>query len=306
MSRQRSLLLSSLFWLPFTAATAHAQDCTLTRTEFEFPDARQGKVLQLAATAPASTERLGVIVLSHGFSDQKESYQPLVRPMACAGWLVLQPNHLDSRVFPGDPRRSGIWLSRVEDVVHILDLLPEIERRVPDLHGRIDQTRIAVVGHSYGAFTAQLLAGVTMTLGDRQVSFRDRRVRAIVAIAPVGSWQIFRDTAWDELEIPILEVQGGKDRPPPADQPRRNLVPYDRSKVPGTALLLLPDSGHHFGDIYGRGDVGAETDPRMVEAVAGLVVAYLEETVKDRANALDTAYREIDRRWPGLAELSRK
>ncbi|GIL37917.1 alpha/beta hydrolase family protein [Roseiterribacter gracilis] len=302
MSRARFLL--SL--VSFSFGIAQAQDCALTRTEFEFPDARQGKVLQLAATAPQAAGRLGVVVFSHGFSDQKESYQPLVHPLACAGWLVLQPNHLDSRVFPGDPRRAGIWFSRVEDVVHILDLLPEIERRAPGLQNRIDPTRIVVVGHSYGAFTAQLVAGVTMTLNERQVSFRDRRVRAIVAIAPVGSWQIFRDTAWDDLEIPLLEVQGGKDRPPPADQPRRNLVPYDRSKVPGTALLFLPDSGHHFGNIYGRGDVGAETDPRMVETVARLVVAYLDETVKEQANALHTAYEQIDRRWPGLAELSRK
>jgi pimeloyl-ACP methyl ester carboxylesterase len=302
MWRARIFILLFGCWF----GAAHAQDCAMARTELEFPDARQGKVLQLAATAPRDGDALGVVVFSHGFSDQKESYQPLVRPLVCAGWLVLQPNHLDSRVFPGDPRRPGIWFSRVEDVVHILDLLPEIERRTPDLAGRIDAKRIAVVGHSYGAFTAQLVAGVMMTVGERQVSFRDRRVRAIVAIAPVGSWQVFRDTAWDDLEIPLLEVQGGKDRPPPPDQPRRNLVPYDRTKVPGTALLYLPESGHHFGDIYGRGDVGAETDPRMVEAVARLVVAYLEETVKDRANALRTGFAEIDQRWPGLVELSRK
>jgi pimeloyl-ACP methyl ester carboxylesterase len=177
---------------------------------------------------------------------------------------------------------------------------------VPGLQGRIDPARIAVAGHSYGAFTAQLLAGVTMTVGERQVSFRDKRVRAIVALAPVGSWRVFRETAWDELEIPLLELQGGKDAPPPPDQPRRNLMPYDRAPVPGTALIVLPDSGHHFGDIYGRGDVGLETDPRMVAAVAQLVVAYLEETVKERAGAFDAAYVEIDRRWPGLAELSRK
>lgn len=278
----------------------------MTRTELEFPDARQGKLLQLAATAPDEGSALGVVVFSHGFSDQKESYQPLVRPLACAGWLVLQPNHLDSRVFPGDPRRPGIWLSRVEDVVHILDLLPDIERRVRSLAGRIDSARSVVVGHSYGAFTAQLVAGVQMTVGERQVSFRDRRVRAIVAIAPVGSWQVFRDTAWDELEVPLLEVQGGTDRPPPPDQPRRNLVPYDRTRVPGTALLLLPQAGHHFGDIYGRGDVGAETDPRMVEALARLTVAWLAETVQGRANELRTTYDRIERSWPGLVELSRK
>jgi predicted dienelactone hydrolase len=299
MSRRRFLLSI----LCFTLGAAHAQDCAQSRADLEFPDARQGKVLQLAATAPRSGSALGVVVFSHGFSDQKESYQPLVRPLVCAGWLVVQPNHLDSRVFPGDPRRPGIWWTRVEDVVHVLDLLPEIERRVK---GRIDPTRIVVAGHSFGAFTAQLLAGVTMTMGERQVSFRDKRVRAIVALAPVGSWRIFRETAWDELEIPLLEVQGGKDAPPPPDQPRRNLMPYDRSPVPGSALVVLPDSGHHFGDIYGRGDVGLETDPRMVAAVVQLVVAYLEETVKQRAGALDAAYAEIDRRWPGLAELSRK
>jgi len=32
-----------------------------------------------------------------------------------------------------------------------LDLLPEIERRVPGLKGRIDPTRIVVAGHSFGA-----------------------------------------------------------------------------------------------------------------------------------------------------------
>lgn len=48
-----------------------------------------------------------------------------------------------------DPRQSNLWRQRVEDVKTILDHLGYIEAQVPGLSGRLDTSKIAIVGHSF-------------------------------------------------------------------------------------------------------------------------------------------------------------
>src|SRR5260370_3878920 len=48
------------------------------------------------------------------------------------------------------------WRSRAVDMKRILDQLDVIEASVPQLVGRLDRSKVAVVGHSMGAHTASL------------------------------------------------------------------------------------------------------------------------------------------------------
>lgn len=71
-----------------------------------------------------------------------------------------QSAHLDSRRLnlpPDDPRTPLIWRIRVDDLKRTLDQLDLLESSVPGLAGRLDHTRIAVAGHSWGAQTASML-----------------------------------------------------------------------------------------------------------------------------------------------------
>jgi hypothetical protein len=81
----------------------------------------------------------------------------------------IQPTHLDSRtlnITPDDPRFADIWRVRVEGLKRILDQLGLIESSVPGLPGRLDLTRIAAAGHSWGGQTASMLPGTRVLDSD--------------------------------------------------------------------------------------------------------------------------------------------
>ncbi len=114
----------------------------------------RGEDLQVRVSAPATGSELPIIVFSHGFGWSLDGYGPLADYWAAHGFVVIQPTHLDSRTLnlpPEDPRTPRIWRFRVEDMKRILDQLDQLEASVPGLSGRLDRSRIAAAGHSWGA-----------------------------------------------------------------------------------------------------------------------------------------------------------
>ena len=91
--------------------------------------------------------------------------QPLVRHWVGHGSVCIQPNDAGSRALTG---RSGPgtgsfadWASRPKDIAFLRDALHEIEAKVPALRGKRKRAATGVGGHSFGADTAQLVAGAT-------------------------------------------------------------------------------------------------------------------------------------------------
>jgi pimeloyl-ACP methyl ester carboxylesterase len=159
----------------------------------------RGLPLEMRITAPATGRDLPILLLSHGgggslYLTSKDGYGPLVDFYAEHGFAVIQPTHLSSKVggFGLNPQAPGFpifWRSRVEDMKLILDRLDEIEAQVPAIAGRLDPSRIAVVGHSGGAHTAGMLLGARLTdPQDKSVDVRMRepRIRAGVLLAAIG------------------------------------------------------------------------------------------------------------------------
>src|SRR3954451_983091 len=114
--------------------------------------------LQMRVSAPVTGSELPIILLSHGhgFSNNLSSlngYAPLANLYAADGFVVIQPTHLSSRTLSlnsDDPEAPLYWRSRAQDMTRILDGLEAIESAVPELDGRVDRTKVAVVGHSLG------------------------------------------------------------------------------------------------------------------------------------------------------------
>lgn len=58
-----------------------------------------------------------------------DRYEPLVDRWAAAGFVVVQPTHLDSRrngIGFEDPRFAGIWRIRITDLHATLDNLDDV------------------------------------------------------------------------------------------------------------------------------------------------------------------------------------
>lgn len=126
------------------------------------PAPDRGADLRLRVTAPLDGTGLPVLLFSHGFGMSMDAYGPVVDYWAAHGVVVVQPTHLDSvslGLAPDDPRGPRIWRYRIEDLVLLLDELDTVLGSVPGLAGRVDVSRVAVGGHSYGATTASALLG---------------------------------------------------------------------------------------------------------------------------------------------------
>lgn len=244
-------------------------------------------------TYPAGTGPFPVFVWSHGMGGSKDGYQPLVRYWAEHGYVVVQPTHADSltgrsasdrqKFLQRELRLTDNWLERPKQISAVIDAFPEIERRVPELRGKLDGKRIAVGGHSFGAHTAELLAGTAVLprFGSAR-SFADARPLAFVWISPQGPGALFRSESWRGIDRPVLMISGDQDSSPITGQtPAWRMEAWKNLPNGSKALVWVKDAAHGFGGIAGvRFPGSGEPNPKQVEAVQRATIAFLDAYVK--------------------------
>jgi predicted dienelactone hydrolase len=104
-----------------------------------------------------------LVILSHGFSESAVSYSTLAEHYASYGFIVLAPEHTEQF----DLEFSDLWkaiIDRPGDVKQTLDYAEALTAPGGDLAGLIDMELVAVVGHSYGGYTALAMAGARYDL----------------------------------------------------------------------------------------------------------------------------------------------
>ncbi|MFS0871932.1 alpha/beta hydrolase family protein [Paenibacillus xylanilyticus] len=252
----------------------------------------RGEDLQVRVSAPVIGRDLPIIIFSHGFGWSLDDYGPLVDFWAAQGFVVIQPTHLDSRTLnlpPDDPRTPLIWRFRVEDLKRILDQLDLIEASVPGLSGRLDRSRIAAAGHSFGGQTVGMLLGARVldAHGEPGENMSDSRIKAGVLLATTGKGGAdlspfaaehfpFMNPSFADMSTPTLVIAGDHDQSPLTTRgPDWFTDPYFLS--PGSkSLLTLFGAEHSLGGISGY-SVAETTDesPERVALIQQLTLAYL-------------------------------
>lgn len=256
----------------------------------------RGEDLQVRVSAPMMGSELPIIVFSHGFGWSLDGYAPLADFWAAHGFVVIQPTHLDSRRLnlpPEDPRTPLIWRFRVEDMKRILDQLDLIEASVPGLSGRLDRSRIAAAGHSFGGQTVGMLLGARVldANGEPGEDMSDPRIKAGVLLATTGKGGAdltpfaaehfpFMNPSFAEMTTPTLVVAGDHDQSQLSTRgPDWFTDPYFLS--PGSkSLLTLFGAEHSLGGIPGY-EVKETTDesPERVALIQQITWAYLRNAI---------------------------
>jgi len=257
------------------------------------PAPARGDDLQARVTAPVAGENLPVVLFSHGFGFSMDAYGPIIDHWAEQGFSVVSVTHLDSAslgLAPADPRGPRIWRYRIDDLRLVLDHLDTVLVAVPGLSERVDRSRIAVAGHSYGATTASALLGarVLAPAGDPEEDFTDSRVSAGVLLALAGlagdeltpiatQFFPFMNPEFGNLQAPALLVAGDADQSVLSTRGPDWWADAYRLTPGPKALLTLSDAQHSLGGIHAYGTVPqTEADsPATVALVQRVTTAYL-------------------------------
>lgn len=278
--------------------------------------------LELRLTAPANGDSLPIVLLSHGFGPSnyipsKDGYAPLAQFWAERGFAVIQPTHASSRVggLPEDaPDAPFFWQERVQEIKAILDQLLEVERQAPSVTGRLDHSRIAAAGHSFGGHTVGLLLGARL-LGE---DFSDPRITAGILLAAPGRGGSdlteesaarfpFFDVDFSRLTAGSLVVCGDTDDPHfTARGPEWHADAFQ--DAPGAdTLLTLHGVGHGLGGIAGLDAKETEIEaPDVLEATKRLTLAWLRTVLKVDEHAWNAACEALEGVAAPIATSARK
>lgn len=270
-----------------------------------------GDDVAVRVSAPVSGEALPVVVFSHGYGGSLDKYAPLADFWAAHGFVVVQPTHLDSR--------PHAWRARIDDLELVLDELDALVGAVPGLAGRVDGTRVAVAGHSWGAQTASTLLGARVldasgTPGD---DFADKRVTAGVLLSLTGTGESLTPFAaenfpfmypeFSDLTMPALIVTGDKDQSQLSTRGPDWFTDAYRMSPGARHLLTLFGGEHSLGGIVGY--ASAETtdeDPERVALIQRVTTAYLRTALGVDAESFAAVRAEVEQSPASVGRIDSK
>lgn len=280
--------------LTLTAASLLATACTTAaEPRVAIVDIRlrvdAARELPLRVFHPQHGRRLPVVLFSHGAYSSGEDYDPLLRAWAAAGFVVLAPTHRDSTRLgvkrgSNDPRYFG-W--RLDDMEAIIAGLAAIVETVPALAGRLDATRVAATGHSFGGLVAQTLGGATYrdVSSGQPVSRRLAGVRAVIIFSGAGVMEpLLGASDFATLTLPTLVTVGTDDlaQAPGLTGYAWRRQPYDLVPPGQKYLLTLEGADHYLGGAVGRNDLPRSPNAvRYVEAFNLTSRAFLRRYLRE-------------------------
>lgn len=217
-----------------------------------------------------------LIIRAHGFSGFRRDSTYIVRQLATWGYVVVAPDFpLSNLSAPGGPTLVDIG-NQAGDVSFLIDTYLAANADPGHfLYGRLDPTRIGAIGHSLG--------GATVLLSTYHATLRDARIKATVALSPLGC--VFLDNFFDTSSVPLLIEGGTVDMI--TGYTSNHLQPYGFVNAP--KYLLTLDGGTHLGfsdrllfgasqngdDAVGCGIFVQPGGPRPVTLDPGLPPDYL-------------------------------
>ena len=177
---------------------------------------KTGRVIKLRARLPATVAPTGLIIYSPGLGSGVSNGQAWCEAWRKAGYLVVTIAHpvTDDSIWKTSANQTfktniqqalaGQQYSlRVTDCQFAIDHCLQSTRLAP----YIDPDRIGLAGHSYGALTAQTIAG--QPLG--ATSLRDARIKAVIAFSP-GATSPERAKSMSKVQIPFFCITGDHDQ----------------------------------------------------------------------------------------------
>lgn len=231
-------------------------DLTLTDERIAFGSKRQ---VPFRVHYPLSRENHPVVIISHGAGGDIDTHFAQAKHLASHGYVAICVEHVGSnrgrltaglrivknlRDMTHDANEAR---SRPADISFAIDCAIKWNTNHATLKRRMDTKRIAIMGHSYGAYTAMVSCGIRPALtwftpvippgkglGD---SLRDPRIQCGIALSPQAPGEpFFIKESYASLAVPLLGISGTDDLQQGGGSPEQRR----------DAFTLWPDGQHAF------------------------------------------------------------
>jgi len=238
-----------------------------------------------------------LLLFSHGNWSDKDAYDRIIEHWTSHGYITISINHLDCCSMLGGIISSirhgqlGLIEGRINDLVFLLDNLDSLAVLVPAIAGKIDRDNIAATGHSFGAFSAQQLAGAgTFDPDDENyLYFRDQRIKAVVAISPPGEmFDTITDGSWLEIEKPMLVTTGTWDSNEQFwPDWRAHKLSFDTAKPGQNYALVTQGADHYLGNLICTLDREITPQYDALNMLNVTTTAFLDAYLKNNSQAAE-------------------
>ena len=278
-------------------------------------DSGRERVIPIKVRVAEGEATLPLVIFSHGLGGSREGGRAWGEHWSAHGYMVIHVQHpgSDEALWRGSADGSPKQritrgatpeqlLGRVDDVRFVIDELTRLQR-APDAAAwvkRVDLTRIAMTGHSFGALTTVALAGERFPGPIKSVA--DARISAFIAFSP--SVQGAKRT-WPErygaMSQPFLTVTGTIDGDVlgNGNSAKRRAALFDE-QAPGEKYRVIFANGDH--SVFNGGNLGeaewlnrvtgenhqstsAATAKLIQEKAAGITLRFLDAHLKRDASA---------------------
>lgn len=268
-------------------------------------DSRDGRVVKMKTYYPVnhSMTKLPVVIWSHGLGGSVDGAAFLSRFIASHGFVMVHVQHYgtDSSIWEG--KKGHPWdiirnthitrettLNRFADIPFVLDRLPAWMKAHPEVGDHADLSTLGMSGHSFGALTTQVMAG--MLFPDAQgnlLNLKEDRFKAGILYSP-GSVEHLGDLdpkkVYSTIDIPLLHMTGTEDGSPLSDQGyEMRLAVYENTIKAEKHLLILKD-GDHMVFTGSRGKLGQNPNREKHERIIKIdALCFWEAMLKNDSTA---------------------
>jgi dienelactone hydrolase len=232
----------------------------------ELKDTSRDRTIPIKVRVPEGTAKVPLVIFSHGLGGSVEGGKTWGEIWSSSGYLVVHVQHPGSDTpalresltsVDGEPKQRMRNIATPENLIGRVDdvryLISEIERQqragTASWMGRVDLSRIAMTGHSFGAHTTMALAGQRYPGPVKIIA--DPRIKAFIALSPnaTGLPRTFADR-FGSMNVPFLSITGTHDADPfSAERSMKKMVEkrtavYENQPAGDKYLLVLEGADH--------------------------------------------------------------
>ena len=313
MKKRFLVFLAVLF-----SASLHAAPLVI---DIDWKDSARERNLPLKIRVPDGDARVPLVIFSHGLGGSREGGKAWGEHWSANGYLVIHVQHPGSDeslwkgAGDGAPKQRLArgatpeqLLGRVDDVRFVIDELTRLQAKsdATAWAKRVDLSRIAMTGHSFGARTTMALAGERFPGPIKSVA--DGRITAFIAFSPTVQGA---KKSWPErygaMNKPFLSVTGTLDGDVmgTGSNPKNRAAVFDAQTEGDKYRVIFADGDH---SVFNGGGVreaawlngitgenleatSAATAKLIHEKTSAITLKYLDAYLKgDAAAKLWLAY----------------